>query len=321
MHTNVCILSVRVVQQRHVANTARAVYKQNKNACSNWGQRGPIVRSRHPLHYPAHFFCLRRVHRDCRSVSFGPTFKWRLLELYSDWQSPSAGAMHSCLWQSRVSATSDTNIAKHTHTRKLAARTHIYTYALEQIGDPYLGLGGTCIKMFAYIFIYSYMYICMYTNIFMHVPTPQAQIGFPNLLKCICINMCARSELARMFVLCDMCIRGGGKSELPQVGMHSASRRTLPIAVKLQEPPLKGRPKRNTPYSPDGRVVKHTNFVSGVNKGGAGANNRGSLAPNCYSAVIISWVHEQRPLDKCMYNVYIRLALCLQRAVAARRAR
>ena len=74
---------------------------------------------------------------------------------------------------------------------------------------------------------------------------PQPQIGFPNLLKCICVNVRARSELARMFVLCDIFIRGGGKSELPQVGMQSASRWTLPIAGKLQEPPFKGRPKRN----------------------------------------------------------------------------
>ena len=56
MHKDVCILSVRVVQQGHGANTARAVYKQNTNSCSNWGQRAPIVRSRHPLHYPAHIF-------------------------------------------------------------------------------------------------------------------------------------------------------------------------------------------------------------------------------------------------------------------------
>ena len=48
-----------------------------------------------------------------------------------------------------------------------------------------------------------------------------------------------------MLVLCDMFVRGGGKSGLPQAGTHSDSRWTLPIAVKLQEPPFKGRPKRN----------------------------------------------------------------------------
>ena len=57
--------------------------------------------------------------------------------------------------------------------------------------------------------------------------------------------MCARSELARMFVHCDIFISGGGKSELPQEGIHSARRWTLPIAGKLQEPPFKGRPKTN----------------------------------------------------------------------------
>ena len=95
----------------------------------------------------------------------------------------------------------------------------------------------------------------MYTNIFMHVPPAQPQIGFPNLLRCVCMNMGARSELTRMLVHCDRFIRGGGKSGLPQVGMHSVRRWTLPIAVKLQEPPFEGRPKSN-PYSPDGRVIK-----------------------------------------------------------------
>ena len=69
--------------------------------------------------------------------------------------------------------------------------------------------------MHVYMFIYGLRCVgnvpllhdarAKYTNIFMHVP-PQPQIGFPNLLKCVCKNMCARSELARRFVLCDICI-------------------------------------------------------------------------------------------------------------------
>ena len=91
------------------------------------------------------------------------------------------------------------------------------------------------------MYVYKPLYAC---------PPPQPQIGFPNLLKCIYVNVRARSELARMFVLCDIFIRGGGKSELPQVGMQSTSRWTLPIAGKLQEPPFKGRPKQNPPTVP-----------------------------------------------------------------------
>ena len=71
MHKDVCILSVRVVQPRHVANIAPAVYKHmytcilpavviertnNDGWVAIWGQRAPIFAPAPPGLPRSHFF-------------------------------------------------------------------------------------------------------------------------------------------------------------------------------------------------------------------------------------------------------------------------
>ena len=143
MHKDVCILSVRVVQPRHVANIARAVYKQQKHACSNWGQRAPIVRSRHTLYYPAHIPCF-----TTRPSGLSEGFRLGRPLNGGSWSFPAIGKVHRLALCIRTCGSSDfppplINISQSTNIRASSLRAHIFIHMhLSKLGNPIWGRGG-----------------------------------------------------------------------------------------------------------------------------------------------------------------------------------
>ena len=158
MHKDVCILSVRVVQPRHVANIAPAVYKHmytcilpavviertnNDGWVAIWGQRAPIVRSRPPWFTPLTNFCLlRRVHRDCRGFVLGRPLNG------GSWSFPAIGKVHRLALCIPTCGSSDfppplINILQSTNTRASSLRAHICIHMhLSKLGNPIWGWGG-----------------------------------------------------------------------------------------------------------------------------------------------------------------------------------